>query len=112
MNTITNHQVQDLNALKKQPEQLELKKQGTKANESQVRDIDMANDPKDTVEIQNPLRHSIDSNQVSGESSLKDIDEAEKLLQELIGLLKSENDKSQVYQTHNLNQGNLVQLLS
>ena len=112
MNRITNHQVENLNVWKKGPERRELTKQGTKAEGSQVRDSDMANDPKDIVEIRNPLRHSIDFNQASRESSLKDVDEAQKLLQEVIGLLNSENDKSRAEQIYDFNQGNLVQLLS
>jgi hypothetical protein len=72
----------------------------------------MANNPKNTVEIQNPIRHSINSNRASHESNLTDVEEAQKLPQGVIGLLSSENDKSQVYQIHALNQGILVQLLS
>ena len=112
MNRITNHQDQRLNVWKKEPEQPELTKQGTKADGSKVRDSDMANDPKDIVEIRNPLQHSIESNRLSRESNLKDVDEAQKLLQEVVGLLNSENDKSQAEHIYDFNQENLVQLLS
>ena len=112
MNTITNHQVQDLNVRKKDAKQPELTKQGTKADESQRRDPDMANDTKDTVEIRNPLRQSIESNQISRESELKDVDEAQNLLHKVIGLLDFENDKSLAEQIYKFNQENLVGLLS
>ena len=112
MNTITNHQVQDLNVRKKDAKQPELTKQGTKADESQRRDPDMGNDTKDTVEIRNPLRQSIESNQVSRESDLKDVDEAQNLLQKVIELLDFENDKSLAEQIYKFNQENLVGLLS
>lgn len=112
MNTITNHQVQDLNLRKKDAKQPELTKQGTKADESQRGDAHMANDTKDTVEIRNPLRQSMESNQVSRESDLKDVDEAQNLLQKVIGLLDFENDKSLAEQIYKFNQENLVGLLS
>lgn len=112
MNAITNHQVQDLNVRKKDAKQLELTKQGTKADESQRRDPDMGNDTKDTVEIRNPLRQSIESNQVSRESELKDVDEAQNLLHKVIGLLDFENDKSQAERIYNFDQENLARLLS
>ncbi len=107
-----NHQVQDLNVWKKHAKQSELTKQGTEADESQRRDPDMTSDTKDTVEIQNPLRQSIEPNQVSRESDLRDVDEAQNLLQKVIGLLDFENDKSRVEQLYNFDQKNLVGLLS
>jgi hypothetical protein len=112
VNAITNHQVQDLNVRKKDTKQLELTEQGTKADESQRGDPDMGNDTKDTVEIRNPLRQSIESNQVSRESELKDVDEAQNLLQKVIGMLDLENDKSRAEQIYNFDQENLAGLLS
>ncbi len=72
----------------------------------------MTNDTKDTVEIRNPLRQSIESNQVSRESDIKDVDDAQNLLQKVIGLLDFENDKSLAEQIYKFNQENLVGLLS
>ncbi len=72
----------------------------------------MTNDTKDTVEIRNPLRQSIESNQVSRESDIKDVDDAQNLLQKVIGLLDFEKDKTLAEQIYKFNQENLVGLLS
>ncbi len=98
--------------LEKSSEQPGPPDKATKAGEFQVRDLDMANDPRDMVEIQNLNHQVIEANQASLENRVKDVDEASKLAQEIIGLLNSENERSRVEQVHDLSQVNLLDLLS
>jgi len=51
-------------------------------------------------------------NQISLENTVKDVDGASKLAQEIIGLLNSENERSRVEQVHDFSQANLLDLLS
>ena len=99
-------------SLEKSSEQPGPPDKATKAGESQVRDLDMANDPRDMVEIQNLNRQVIEANQASLENRVRDVDEASKLAQEIIGLLNSENERPRVEQVHDLSQVNLLDLLS
>ena len=112
MSTIINNLVQNFSVWKKETEQPKPARQGEKVDESQVRDADTANGTKDTVEIQNPIRYSIESNQVSRESSVTDVDDAQRLLQKVIGLMNSGNEISQAEPIYDFNQENLVKLLS
>ena len=98
----------------KSPEQSGLQRKATKAGESQVRDVDTANDPKDIVEIQDRRHQVIEANRASLENRIKDVDEAQELLEKTIGLVNSENEKSRVALVHDLSQVkvNLLELLS
>lgn len=109
-NTLPNRKV--AKSLEKAPEQPGLPKKALKADESQVHDLDRANDPKDLVEIQNFRQQLIEANQASLENRVKDIHEAQKLLQETVELLNSEKGISQVALVHDFSQLNLLHLSS
>jgi len=110
MSTIINHTLQNLNVWKKGTEQPGPAKGQSKARKSQSSDSPLTHQPADVVEINNPVRRSIESNQVSHETSIEDVNEAQKLLQEVVGLMGSEDGKSQFEQVFNLNPDSLIKL--
>jgi len=126
MGTTIDKSVQDLDAWRnktlantkapksagKSPEQSGLPEKAAKAGQSEVRDLDKANDPKDVVEIRNPRQQVIEVNQASLENRIKDVDKAQKLVQETVALLNSENEISRLAPVHDLSQVNLLKLLS
>jgi len=68
--------------MQKEFEQPNLENQRVKTEKSQDYDSDIA---KDTVEIQNSSRGSIESSQDSNE--IKDADEVQKTIEEVVGLI-------------------------
>jgi len=115
METIVNSVGQGLNPLRnkaltddKSPETS--KKASTE--ESRSPDLGAVNEPRDRVEIRNLRQSLIESNRNSLENSIKDVDEAGKLLEEVKRELNSENEISRIEKVHGINQKNLVELLS
>ena len=110
--TLANNKV--AKSLGKSSEQSGLQRKATKAGESQVRDLDMANDPKDIVEIQDRRHQVVEANKASLENRVKDVDEAQELLEKIIGLVNSENEISRVAVVHDFSQvkANLLESLS
>ena len=107
MSTTISNSAQNLSVIKKEFEQPNLEKQRAKTEKSQDYDSGIA---KDTVEILNLSRGSIESSQDSNE--IKDPDEAQKSVHEVVGLINSESGKSSVEQAHNLDPGNIIDLLA
>jgi hypothetical protein len=112
MNAAINNPIESLNVWKKEAEQPRFEKQRTKTDNSRVGDSGTTSDPKDVLEVHNPLSHLVESNQASGQISIQDVDEAQKLLKEVVGLINSESEKSGAEEVFNLNRRNLVALLS
>ncbi|GMQ79734.1 MAG: hypothetical protein BMS9Abin03_167 [Thermodesulfobacteriota bacterium] len=107
MSTTISNSVQNLSVIQEEFEQPNLEKQRVKTEKSQDYDSDIA---KDTVEIQNSSRGSIESSQDSNE--IKDVDEAQKTEEEVVELIDSESDKLQGDQVYKLYQGSIVDLLA
>ena len=107
MSTIINNPVQNLSVMQKEFEQPNSEKQRAKTENSQDYDSDIG---KDTVEIQDSSRRSIESNQDSNE--IKGADEAQKSVEEVVGLINSESNKLQGEQVHKLDPGSIVDLLA
>jgi hypothetical protein len=63
------------------------------------------------VEIQNHLREAIEANRASSGTSIKDVYNAEAVLQELIGLMNSESGIICRTDLYNLDRGKLMKLL-
>ncbi|MBL7180925.1 MAG: hypothetical protein ABIK98_02145 [Pseudomonadota bacterium] len=107
MSTTINNSVQNLSVIQKEFEQPNLEKQRVKTEKSQDYNSDIA---KDTVEIQNSSRGSIKSSQDSNE--IKDAEEAQKTVEDVVRLINSESDKLQGEQIHKLDPGSIVDLLA
>ena len=107
MSIAINNSVQNITASPKETEQPNLVKERAKTEKLQGYDSGIA---KDTVEVQNSSRRSIESNQDGHE--INNGDEAQKSVEEVIGLINSENGKSSMEEVHNLNPGNLVDLFA
>jgi len=96
--------------MQKEFEKPNLENQRVKTEKAQDYDSGTAKNTEDTVEIQNLSQRSIESNQDSNE--IKDADEAQKAVEEAVGLINSESDKLQGEQVHKLDPGSIVDLLA
>jgi len=112
MSATINNSLQNPGISKKEPGWPGLPNQPARADKSRVDTYGMTDGSKDTVEIKNSLRHSIESNRSSGETTVKDLDEARELVKEVIGLVHSDDRESHPEQVYNFNQENLARLLS
>lgn len=106
MSISINNSVQNIPSSPKETEQPNLVRERTKTDKSQGHDSDIG---KDRVEIQNSSRRSIESNW--DEHEMMNGDETQKSVEETVRLINSENGKSSVEEVHNLNPGNLIDLL-
>ncbi len=111
MSTTIGSIVHGMNVWKKESDQRVNDKNNLKNDDSQVRDSTSAYNSEDKVEIQSSIRETIETNQASGETSVRDVEEAEKLLQEVIGLMNSDDPKAEVSQVFNLRQSGLMHIL-
>lgn len=110
MSTTISNSIQNLSVMQEEFEQPNLEKQRAKTEKSQDYDSGAAKNTEDTVEIQSSSQRLIESNQDSNE--IKDADEAQKSVEEAVGLINSESDKLQVDQVHKLDPGSIVDLLA
>lgn len=110
MSTTISNSAQNLSVIQKEFEQPNLENQRAKAEKFQDYDSGTAKNTEDTVEIQSSSQHSIESKQDSNE--IKDTDEAQKSVEEVVGLINSESDKLEGEQVHKLDPGSIVYLLA
>ena len=111
MSATINNSLQNPGISRKERGRPGLPNQPTRADKSQVDSYGMTDGSKDTVEIKNSLRYSIESNRASSETTVKDLDEAQELVKEVIGLVHSDDRESHPEQVYNFNQENLARLL-
>ena len=110
MSTTISNSAQNLSVIQKEFEQPNLEKQRVKNEESYDYDSGTAKNTEDTVEIESSSRRSIEGYQSSSE--IKDAEEAEKAVEEAVGLINSESDKLQGGQVHKLNPESIADLLA
>ncbi len=110
MSTTMSNSVQNLSVIQKEFEQPNLEKQQASTEKSQDYDSGTAKNTEDTVEIQSSSRHLIESNPDSNE--IKNADEAQKSVEEVVGLINSESDKLQGEQVHKLDPGRIADVLA
>ena len=111
MSTTIGSIVHGMNVWKKESDQRVNDKSNLKNDDSQVRDPGSILNSEDKVEIQSSIRETIETNQAGSETSIKDVEEAEKLLQKIIGLMNSGDSKSEASQVFNLRQSALMHIL-
>jgi hypothetical protein len=92
------------------PVQANSAKEQAKTEKPPDYDSNIAHEAKDTVEIQNSSQRSVESKKDSREIS--DGDEAQRAVEEVVGLINSEGGKSSAEQAHKLNSGGIVDLLA
>ncbi len=110
MSTTISNPVQHLSVIPKELEQPNLAKQESKTEKSQEQNPDIAQETKDSIEIGNTSQRSVKSKQDRDE--IKDVDEAQKSVKEVVELINSESGNPPVEQVHNLDPGSLVDLLA
>ena len=110
MSTTISNSIQNLSVMQKEFEQPNLEKQRAKTEKSQDYDSGTAKNTEDTAEIQSSSQRLIESNQDNNE--IKDADEAQKSVEEVVELINSESDKLQGEQVHKLDPGSMVDLLA
>ncbi len=106
MITTINNPVQNHNVWQKKTEQ---SKQRVESEKSQEQDSGAPQDTKDTVEIQSSSGRSIESHQETNQ--IRNSDEAEQTVEETIGLISSQSEKTSMDQVHDLNPGSLIDIL-
>ena len=111
MSTTIGSIVHGMNVWKKESDQRVNDKDNPKNDDSQVRDPSSILNSEDKVEIQSSVRETIETNQAGSETSIKDVEEAEKLLQDVIGIMNSGDSESELLQVFNLRQSSLMQIL-
>jgi hypothetical protein len=110
MSTIISNSVQNFSVTQKEFEQTNIERQRVKAEKSQDYDSGTAKNTEDTVKIESSSRRSIEGYQ--GRSEIKDEEQAQKLVEETVGLINSESNKLQMDQVHILDSGSIVDLLA
>ena len=109
MSTTINSPVQNHQVWQKEAERSHTAKQQSKSEISRGHDSALAQETRDKERTQNVSRPSSESKQVGTE--IRDVDEAQKSVEEVIRLMKSEGGESSANQVHDLNPGSIIDIL-
>ena len=108
MDTTINNAVQN-QVWPKEIAQSDSTKKQSKTEKAQDGDSAVAKEKKDAVEIQNASRRSTESTQNSKE--ITNPEEVQKSVEEVVGLIQSENGNINSDQVHDLNPGSVIDIL-
>lgn len=95
-------------SLNKTFQQSSTSKQVVETDNSQVNHQDKVDRQEDNVKIQNLHRWSMEDGSDQGAAN---VEQAQKWVEEVKGMIKSENEISRINNIHNLNHENMVRLL-
>jgi hypothetical protein len=110
VNTIIDNSCPHVNGWKREAAQIKLNKEGIKSSNHSVRNSVVSHASKDVVGIKGSLGNPIVAGQEGFKHPIKDFEEAQRLVQEIIGQLGSEAKKKVEY-LYNLDTERLARFL-
>ena len=109
MSTSINNPVQNHQVWQKEAERSNTAKQPSNTEKSREHDSAAAREAGDRVDIQDAARHAMESNRDTKE--IRNADEAQKSVEEVVGLIQSETGSSNAEKVHDLNPGTVIDIL-